>query len=206
LSASAWYLRYCLRYRDLEEIMAERGVGRAFDYRLLGSPLSSSAQPVDSAGNTTSEPVVTRGRDVRACGRLLDLVRRGADSAGKTLEFLLSSHRDLVAAKGVLQLVLSAGPVRPRVINVDGHPAYTSAINELKNSGELSQRCRCRPSPYMNNIIELGSSLREEAGVDRGFCSAGGALNTIAGYEAMNIIRKVKSAGWKRATLAVRSD
>jgi transposase, IS6 family len=24
----------------------------------------------------------------------------------------------------------------------------------LKQSGELGRRCRCRPSPYLNNIIE----------------------------------------------------
>jgi transposase-like protein len=40
------------------------------------------------------------------------------------------------------------------VINVDGHPAYANAIAELKQSGELAERCRCRPSPYMNNIVE----------------------------------------------------
>ena len=44
--------------------------------------------------------------------------------------------------------------IRPRVINVDGHPAYARVIAELKQSGDLGQRCRCRPSPYLNNIIE----------------------------------------------------
>jgi transposase-like protein len=38
---------------------------------------------------------------------------------------------------------------RPRVINVDGHPAYASAITELKQSGELGRRCRRRTSLYM---------------------------------------------------------
>jgi transposase-like protein len=40
------------------------------------------------------------------------------------------------------------------VINVDGHPAYASAVAELKQTGELGRRCRCRTSPYLNNIIE----------------------------------------------------
>jgi len=42
----------------------------------------------------------------------------------------------------------------PRVINVDGHPAYASAIAELKQTGELGPRCLCRTAPYLNNIIE----------------------------------------------------
>jgi transposase-like protein len=70
---------------------------------------------------------------------------------------MLSPNRDLVAAKQFLQLALHrTGRVRPRVINVDGHPAYATAISELKESGELGRRCRCRPSPYMNNILEQG--------------------------------------------------
>jgi transposase-like protein len=67
------------------------------------------------------------------------------DSAGTTIEFLLSPHRDLHAAKGFLRLALSAGQVCPQVINVDCHPAYASAMNELKDDGELSRRCQCRP-------------------------------------------------------------
>jgi transposase, IS6 family len=33
---------------------------------------------------------------------------------------------------------------------MDGHPAYASAVAELKESGELSRRCRCRTAPYLN--------------------------------------------------------
>lgn len=68
---------------------------------------------------------------IRVVGRWTYLYRR-IDSARNTIEFLLLPKRDLVAAKGFLQLALSAGRVRPRVINIDGHPAYTSAIGELK--------------------------------------------------------------------------
>ena len=38
---------------------------------------------------------------------------------------MLSPQRDLIAAKLFLRLALSGGGVPPRVINVDGHPAYT---------------------------------------------------------------------------------
>ena len=79
---------------------------------------------------------------------------RAIDSAGETIEFMLSPNRDLIAAKLFLRLALSAGGPPPRVINVDGHPAYASAMAELKDSGELSRRCRCRTAPYLNNIIE----------------------------------------------------
>jgi hypothetical protein len=40
------------------------------------------------------------------------------------------------------------------VVNVDRHPAFAGATAELKQSGDLSRRCRCRPSPYLKNVIE----------------------------------------------------
>ena len=75
---------------------------------------------------------------------------RAVDSAGETIDFMLSPKQDLTAAKLFLQLALSANSgIRPRVIDVDGHPAYARAIAELKQSGELGGRCRCRTSPYL---------------------------------------------------------
>ena len=127
---------------------------------------------------------------IRVAGRWTYLYR-AIDSTGNTIEFLLSPNRDLIAAKGFLQLALSAVQVRPRVINVDGHPAYASAISELKHSGELSRQCLCRLSPYLNNIIEQDHRfVKKRVTASQGFRSAEGALSTIAGYEAMNIIRK----------------
>ena len=91
---------------------------------------------------------------VRVAGNWTYLYR-AVDSAGDTIDFMLSPKRDLTAAKLFLRLALSGtGGIRPRVINVDGRPAYARAIAELKRSGDLGRRCRCRPSPYLNNIIE----------------------------------------------------
>ena len=91
---------------------------------------------------------------VRVAGKWAYLYR-AVDSTGDTIDFLLSPKRDLTAAKLFLRLALSGtGGIRPRVINVDGHPAYARAIAELKQSGDLGRRCRCRPSPYLNNVIE----------------------------------------------------
>jgi transposase-like protein len=76
------------------------------------------------------------------------------DSAGQTIEFMLSPTRGLIAAKMFLRLALSRRGPRPRVINVDGHPAYASAVAELKQTGELGRRCRCRTAADLNNVIE----------------------------------------------------
>ena len=115
---------------------------------------------------------------------------RAVDSAGETIDFMLSPKRDLTAATMFLRLALS-GSSRPRVINVDGHPAYARAIAELKGSGELSRRCRCRRTPYLNNVIEQDHRfIKKRIAASLWFRSAEGALRTIKGYEAMHLIRK----------------
>ena len=128
---------------------------------------------------------------IRVAGQWTYLYR-AIDSAGNTIDFLLSPYRDTVAAKGFLQLAIAqAGHIHPRVINVDGHPAYPAAVTELKRSGELGRRCECRRSPYMNNMLEQDHRyVKKRVAASQWFRSVEGALNTIAGYEAMNIIRK----------------
>ena len=64
-------------------------------------------------------------------------------------------------------------------------------ISELKQSGELGRRCRCRPSPYLNNIIEQDHRfIKKRIVASLGFRSTEGAWRTIEGYEAMHAIRK----------------
>ena len=126
---------------------------------------------------------------VRVAGKWTYLYR-AVDSAGETIDFMLSPKRDLTAARLFLRLALS-GSGRPRVINVDGHPAYARAIAELKRSGELSRRCRCRPTPYLNNVIEPDHRfIKKRIAASLWFRSVEGALRTIEGYEAMHLIRK----------------
>jgi transposase, IS6 family len=72
---------------------------------------------------------------VRVAGRWTYLYR-ALDSMGTTIDFMLSPKRDNVAAKHFLQLALWRSAVRPRVINVDGHPAYAHGVSVLKKSGE----------------------------------------------------------------------
>jgi hypothetical protein len=72
-------------------------------------------------------------------------------------------------------LNLSGGVPLPRVINVDGHPAYVSATTELKETGELGRRCRCRTAPYLNNIIEQDHRfIKKRIMASLGFRSAEG--------------------------------
>jgi transposase, IS6 family len=188
-----WYLRYSLSYRDLEEIMAERGL--TIDHVTIWRWVQHYAPVLNQRlRRELRHPKRSWRVDetyIRVAGSWAYLYR-AVDSAGDTIDFMLSPKRDLTAAKLFLRLVLSGtGGRRPRVINVDGHPAYARAIVQLKRSGELGRRCRCRPSPYLNNVIEQDHRfIKKRIAASLGFRSADGALRTIEGYEAMHLIRK----------------
>jgi len=93
------------------------------------------------------------------------------DSSGATIDFLLSSRRNAAAAKRFLQKALHGHP-RPRVINVDGNPSYPKVIAELKKTGELGRRCRCRPVRYLNNIVEQDHrAIKRRVRASQGFRS-----------------------------------
>jgi len=132
-----WYLRYSLSYRDLQEIMAERGV--SVDHITIWRWVQRYAPILNQRlRRELRHPNRSWRVDktyVRVAGKWAYLYR-AVDSAGQTIDFLLSPNRDLIAAKMFLRLALSEG-TRPRVINVDGHPAYARAIAELKDSWRI---------------------------------------------------------------------
>ena len=188
-----WYLRYPLSYRNLEEMMAERGLmvdhSTIARWVLRYAPvLNERIRPEMRYPNRSWRVDETY---IRVAGQWTYLYR-AIDSAGNTIDFLLSPQRDVIAARAFLRLALAqSGRIRPRVINADGHAAYPTAVADLNHSGELGPHCRCRRSPYMNNILEQDHRfVKKRVVASQWFRSVEGALNTIAGYEAMNIIRK----------------
>jgi transposase-like protein len=117
---------------------------------------------------------------------------RAIDSAGETIDFMLSPHRDLIAARLILRRALTTGyGSRPRVIIVDGYPAYRGAVAELKQAGELSRRCRCRTSPYLNNIIEQDHRfIKKRIVASLGFRIGGSSLTNHRRLRGHAVIRK----------------
>ena len=162
-----WYLRYSLSYRDLEEMMRERGlqVDHTTIYRWVqhyAPELDKRSRPHLKACNDSWRVDETYIKVKKVCMYLY----RAVDSEGNTLEFFLSPTRDAEAAKRFLVKALrcTAGsapgarplqePVEepttpadpdatkstPRVINVDTNAAYPKAIADLKAAGILPER------------------------------------------------------------------
>ena len=129
---------------------------------------------------------------------------RAVDSSGATLDFLLSAKQDAVAAQRFLAKALGgANHPAPRVINTDGHAAYPPAVAQLKVEGALAEDCRHRPVPYLNNVLEQDHrAIKRRINASQHFRSFWGAWRTIAGYEAIHMIRKGQAC-WSAAGVKV---
>ena len=104
-----WYLRYSLTYRDLEEIMAERGlsVDHVTIWRWVQRYAPVLNQRIRRELRRPNGSWRVDETYVRVAGSWAYLYR-AVDSAGETIEFMLSPNRDLIAAKLFLRLALSA--------------------------------------------------------------------------------------------------
>ena len=187
-----WYLRYPLSYRNLEEMMRERGLSivhtTIYRWVMVYAPeINKRYRPHLRLGNDSWKVDETYLK-VKGKNRYL---YRAIDSKGNTLDFLLTAKRDAKAAKRFLSKVLRRHSHTPRAINTDKDKAYPKAIKELKESGILPESTEHRAVKYLNNLIEQDhryTKLRIIASQNfRDFYSAN---RTISGYESMNAIRK----------------
>jgi transposase-like protein len=81
--------------------------------------------------------------------------------------------------------------VNPRTVTVDKNPAYPRAATDMKADGELWRRSRLRQCKYLNNIVEQDHRrIKRLVRPGLGFGSFRTARRTLAGFEAMALIRK----------------
>jgi transposase, IS6 family len=217
-----WYLRYALSYRDLEEMMAERGL--SVDHSTIFRWVQCYAPELDKRcrphlkATTDSWRVDETYIKVKTVWMYL---YRAVDSEGNTREFLLSATRDAEAAKRFFVKALhapagsapgersleeqveeptaAATPTTkpaPRVINVDKNAAYPKAIADLKASGALPEAVELRQVKYLNNLVEQDHRfIKRLVKPAMGFFSMETAGRTLQGYEVMHMIRKGQVTG-----------
>jgi IS6 family transposase len=193
LLAVGWYLRFSLSYRDVEELLAERGLhaDHVTVWRWVQRYAPEMERRLRSRLKPTNDSWRVDETYIRVKGKWVYLYR-AVDSTGATIDFLLSAKRDAAAAERFLAKALGGeNHPAPRVINTDKHAAYPPAIAELKADGVLDENSKHRPVQYLNNILEQDHrAIKRRVRASQHFRSFWGAWRTIAGYEAIHMIRK----------------
>ena len=200
--AVRWYCKYSISYRDLEEMLLERGieVDHSTIYRWVQyyapkilDKLKWYWKPKSGFSWRVDETYI------KVKGKWAYLYR-AIDKYGNTIDFYLSSTRNANAAKRFLSKALRAIPrySHPETINADKNPAYSKAIDLLKSEGKCSQELEHRQIKYLNNIIESDhGKLKRLIKPTLGFKSMKTAYATIKGFEIMRMFKKSRFELWK---------
>jgi transposase, IS6 family len=207
--AVRWYLRYGLSYRDVEELLAERGitVDHVTVYRWVQrfTPLViDAARP---CRHSPGDRWFVDETSVKVAGRWR-YVYRAIDQFGQVIDVLVSEKRDLAATRRFFTRALRHG-THPTEVTTDRAQAYPRVLDEL-----LPAACHVLEK-YPNNPIEadhgrLKSRLRPMRGLKQLRCarviSAGHAFiqNLRRGHDELGVEEPLRvAAAFDKLALAI---
>ena len=151
LLAVLWRLRYKLSFRDVAELLLQRGFVisyetiRAWEFRfapLVSENLRSKRRGTAGVSSYLDETYIKVSGQWR-------YLYRAIDRAGNLLDSMLSEHRDKHAARRFLRRLLDTAGEKPLRMTTDKHPAYTKAIRWI-----VGRKVLHRQNQYLNNRME----------------------------------------------------
>ena len=194
LYAVFFYVRYAVSYRDLEEIMADRGV--KVDHATLNlwvikySPMiASEAQRQKSRPNSSWRMDETY---IKVRGKWL-YYYRAVDKHGKTLDFMLSKQRDARAARCFFKQAIDNNN-EPEKVVIDKSGANLAGLHRTNVMLKLTKDrklIKILQVKYLNNIMEQDHRfIKKLTRPMLGFKSFNSASATLKGIEVAHMIRK----------------
>ena len=189
LQSLRWYLAYALSYRDIEEMMAERGF--SVDHSTINRWVLHYSPQLDATFQHKKKRVGMRWRmdetDIKVKGEW-KYYYRAVDKQGQTIDFLLSPTRDRQAARRFFKKAITRNR-KPSLVNIDQSGANTAGL-QLVNR-DINTRIKIRQCKYLNNIIEQDHRrIKRLTRPMLGFKTFDAAQRTLAGIEVMAMIKK----------------
>jgi IS6 family transposase len=147
--AVRWYVRYGLSYRDVGELLAERGI-EVDHVRVYRWVQTFTEEFIDAARPARHVPADRWFLDetyVKVAGRWIYLYR-AVDQYGQVIDVLVWKRRDAVAARAFFARALTHGP-SPVEVTTDRAPVYPRVIEEsVPTARHVLER-------YANNRVEV---------------------------------------------------
>ena len=189
LQSVRWYLAYSLSYRDIEELMHERGF--SVDHSTINRWVLHYAPQLEAAFRRKKKRVGNRWRMdesyIKVKGQWT-YYYRAVDKQGQTIDFLLTARRDTKAALRFLQKAIAQNG-KPSLVNIDQSGANTAGLKQVNRDNKT--RIKIRQCKYLNNIIEQDHRrIKRLTRPMFGFKNFHAAQRTLAGIEVMAMIKK----------------
>jgi transposase-like protein len=184
--AVRWYLRFALSYRDVEELLAERGVevDHVTIYRWVQrfTPLlAEAARPCRHAVGGRWQVDETY---VKVAGRWR-YVYRAIDQFGQVIDVFVSACRDAKAARQFFEQAIGTTKVAPDEVVTDQAAVYLAVLDELVPAAWH------RTDRYANNRVEADHGrLKARLRPMRGLKQDRSARVVIAGHAFVQNIRR----------------
>jgi transposase-like protein len=158
--AVRWYLRYGLSYREVEELLAERGVtvDHVSIYRWVQRFTPEFIEAAKLCRHVPGDRWFVDETYLKVAG-IWTYLYRAVDQYGQVIDVLLSGRRDLAAARCFFARALRAGTV-PVEVSTDRAPVYPRVLDELVPSALHIVK------QYANNPV-LRDARDEHEGVTR---------------------------------------
>jgi len=184
--AVRWYLRYGLSYRDVEELLAERGieVDHVTVYRWVQRFTPLLADAARFARHAPGDRWFVDETYVKVNG-VWRYVYRAVDQHGQVIDVLVSTRRDAAAARRFFSRALRMLKVTPKEVVTDSAPVYPAVLDELLPSAwhHVEQ--------YANNPIEADhGQLKRRLRPMRGLQTDRTAQAVIAGHAFLENLRR----------------
>jgi len=187
LQSVRWYLAYALSYRDIEEMMAERGF--SVDHSTINRWVLHYSPQLDAAFRQKKNCVGKRWRItyIKVKGQW-KYYYRAVDKQGQTIDFLLTATRDTKAALRFLKKAIAQNG-KPSLVNIDQSGANNAGLKQVNHDHHT--RIKIRQCKYLNNIIEQDHRrIKRLTRPMLGFKTFHAAQRTLAGIEVMAMIKK----------------
>jgi IS6 family transposase len=193
LQAVRWYCRFALSYRDVKDLLEERGVhvDAATIYRWVrkfGPEIAKRSFKYKSCRSLTWHVDETY---IRVGGKWRYLWR-AVDQHGRLIDFRLTARRDAKAARAFFrQACDNARLYQPMTIVTDKAHSYSKVIGEMNRWSFPGEEIRHVDRKWKNNRIESDhAALKKLVTPTRGFKSLSAAKDTLKGIEAVRSIKR----------------
>lgn len=216
ISHAVWlYFRFTLSFRDVEELLAQRGIEVSYEtircWTIKFGPLIAKnlkrKRPAPSPRWHLDEVICTIG------GKRMYLWR-AVDDEGEVLDVMVQKRRDHVAALKLLKRLLRNQPVEPEAIVTDGLASYGSALRELgleriHRPGRLRENNRAENSHLPIRRRERKMQLfKSQSSAQRFLTTHASVYNTfytqrhLISRDTLRTFRSVAHDAWIEATAA----
>jgi putative transposase len=205
LQCVRWYVAYPLSYRQLEELMEERGVD--VDHSTINRWVLKYAPELEEEFRKRKKPVGSSWRVdetyVKVKGHWKYLYR-AVDKEGATIDFLLTAKRDVKAAKRFFKKSIQSSGI-PEKVTIDKSGANKAAAESfnIERRRRKKKKIVIRQIKYLNNIVEQDHrAIKRRIRPMLGFKSFRSATKTIASIELIHMIREGQMADSRNLTHA----